>query len=92
MNFKELSARVATDMFIKKTLAEEIVKNVFETIENEVANGGEVSIHGFGRFTIRHAAARNGRNINTGEMIDVPARAVPKFVPHTALKEAVKNS
>lgn len=89
MNFKELSEKIATTHDLSKVLAERIVKDVFETIENEISTGGEVSVHGFGRFTIRKAAARNGRNLRTGEMIDIPAKSVPKFVAHTALKEAV---
>jgi DNA-binding protein HU-beta len=33
--------------------------------------------------------ARNGRNPGTGEEIKIKAKKVPKFVPGTALKDAV---
>ena len=91
MNFKELSEKIASTNGLTKTTAEQIVKQIFETIQDEISNGGEVAIHGFGRFTVRQAAARFGRNLTTGAMVEVPARKVPKFVPHSALKDAVKD-
>lgn len=89
MNFKDLSAKISELNGLTKVSAENIVKDVFEIIGDEMATGGEVSIHGFGRFTVRKAAARLGRNIKTGVDVQIPATVVAKFVAHTALKKAI---
>lgn len=89
MNFKEISAKIAENNEITKAMAERIVKEIFETITNELITEGEVSIHGFGRFTTRKAKARLGRNINTGVEVTIPEKIVAKFVAHSALKSAI---
>jgi integration host factor subunit beta len=46
-------------------------------------------VPGFGRFTLAHKAARTGRNPQTGEAINIAAKAVPVFRPAKQLKEKV---
>ena len=73
-----------------KVAAEEIVDMVFDSITVSLKKGDEVSIAGFGIFTVRQRAARQARNPRTGEMVSVAATKVPKFRAGKALKEAVK--
>lgn len=90
MNYQELSHKIAAQHGIAKTKGEQIVRDIFETIQNELAAEGEVAIRGFGRFTTRKAAARTARIIGTNEQIEIPARTVPKFVAYSTLKEAIQ--
>ena len=63
----------------------------FETsIIDELANGGEVALTGFGTFKVTERAARTGRNPKTGETLEIAASKVPSFKAGKALKEAVK--
>ena len=73
-----------------KTGAEEIVDLVFNTITDTMKKGDEVSIAGFGIFTVKHRAARQARNPRTGAMVSVAAMKVPKFRAGKALKDIVK--
>ena len=73
-----------------KVAAEEIVDLVFDTITNAMKKEEEVSIAGFGIFTVKHRAARQARNPRTGAMVSVPAMKAPKFRAGKGLKEAVK--
>ena len=73
-----------------KVAAEEIVDMVFDSITGSLKKGDEVSIAGFGIFTVRQRAARQARNPRTGEMVSVAATKVPKSRAGKALKEAVK--
>ena len=73
-----------------KVAAEEIVDLVFDSITNSLKKGEEVSIAGFGIFTVKQRAARQARNPRTGEMVNVAAMKVPKFRAGKALKETVK--
>lgn len=73
-----------------KVAAEEIVDMIFDAIVGSLKKGEEVSVAGFGIFSVKARAARQARNPRTGEMVDVPATKVPKFRAAKALKEAVK--
>ena len=41
--------------------------------------GDRVTLVGFGTFSVSERAARNGRNPQTGAVIKIKARKVPKF-------------
>ena len=48
-----------------------------------------VSLVGFGTFSVKHRAARDGRNPRTGETIKIKASNNPSFKAGKALKDAV---
>lgn len=73
-----------------KVQAEEIVDGLFDTIVATMKKGGEVSVAGFGIFSVKSRAARMARNPKTGEQVKVAATRVPKFRAAKALKDAVK--
>jgi len=73
-----------------KVQAEEIVDGLFDTIVGSLKKGNEVSVAGFGIFSVKARAARMARNPKTGEQVSVAATKVPKFRAAKALKEAVK--
>jgi len=73
-----------------KVQAEQVVDAVFEAIVSTMKKGDEVSIAGFGIFSIKNRAARQARNPRTGETLQVPAMKVPKFRAAKALKDSVK--
>lgn len=72
-----------------KVAAEELVDSMIEEIVKTLKKGGEVSIAGFGIFSVKTRAARMARNPKTGEQVKVPATKVPKFRPAKALKDAI---
>ena len=73
-----------------KKAAEDLVDLVFDTITNELKNGGEVTIAGFGVFAVKDRKAREARNPRTGEAVHVPAMKAPKFRAGKGLREAVR--
>jgi DNA-binding protein HU-beta len=73
-----------------KASAERVVDGIIEAIINSLKKEGEVSIAGFGIFSVKQRAARTARNPRTGETVNVPATKVPKFRAAKALKDAVK--
>jgi DNA-binding protein HU-beta len=89
MNKQALAEWVHGKLGGTKVQAEEIVDGLFETIIGTMKKGGEVSIAGFGIFSIKARAARTARNPKTGESVKVAAKKVPKFRPAKALKDAV---
>jgi DNA-binding protein HU-beta len=91
MNKNELVSAVAEKAGITKADAASAVDAVFEAVQGELKNGGDVRLAGFGSFTVSHRAASKGRNPSTGAEVDIAARNVPKFTPGKGLKEAVNG-
>ena len=60
-----------------------------ESIKEELASGGKITLVGFGNFEVAERAARMGRNPLTGESIEIKASKAPKFKAGKALKDAV---
>jgi DNA-binding protein HU-beta len=44
---------------------------------------------GFGKFYVREQKAREGKNLQTGETMQIEARKVPAFKAGKAFKESV---
>lgn len=82
-----ISAR--TDL--TRTQANEALDAVFDTVEGVLSRGGEVSLAGFGKFTVAERAARQGVHPRTGESMLIPATRVPKFTAGSNLKQAVRT-
>jgi DNA-binding protein HU-beta len=89
MNKGELIESVATSAGLSKADAGRAVDAVVESIAGALKGGSQVSLVGFGTFTVKHRAARQGRNPRTGETIQIKASNVPGFKAGKALKEAV---
>ena len=68
---------------------ERIINIVLDEITGALARGDRVELRGFGAFTVKHRAARQGRNPRTGETIQIAASNVPGFKAGKALKDAV---
>lgn len=90
MNKQALADWVHGKLGGTKVQAEELVDGLFDAIVGTLKKGGEVSIAGFGIFSVKQRAARMARNPKTGEQVKVAATKVPKFRAAKALKDAVK--
>lgn len=73
MNTTELADAVAAANDLSKAKAKEVVNSIFTSIIEAAKQGDEVAIAGFGRFTVKERAAREGRNPRTGETLNIPA-------------------
>jgi DNA-binding protein HU-beta len=60
-----------------------------EAIIGAMKEGDQVSLVGFGTFMVKERAARQGRNPQTGETIQIKASNIPSFKAGKALKDAV---
>ena len=89
MNKAELIDAVAEAADISKASATRAVDAVTDAITSTLKKDEQVTIVGFGTFSLRKRAARSGRNPRTGETISIKASNVPGFKPGKALKDAV---
>ena len=70
--------------------ATDAVNAIVEGMSVTLSTGTDVTLQGFGTFTVKTRAARTGRNPRTGEAIDIPAGKTVKFKAGKHLKEMVK--
>jgi DNA-binding protein HU-beta len=89
VNKTELIDAVAEGADISKAAATRAVDTMLDSISKTLATGNQVTLVGFGTFSVKQRAARTGRNPRTGEPIDIPAAKVPGFKAGKALKDAV---
>jgi DNA-binding protein HU-beta len=73
----------------KKTVAEDAINCVLDTIAKALKKGDKVTLIGFGTFSVVKRAARTGRNPQTGKALTIKAKKVPKFVAGKKLKDIV---
>jgi len=79
MNKGELIEAVAAAADLTKADATKAVEAFVNSVTRALKNGEQVSIVGFGSFSVKSRAARQGRNPKTGETIDIKASRVPGF-------------
>ncbi|MEJ2139639.1 MAG: HU family DNA-binding protein [Gammaproteobacteria bacterium] len=89
MNKGELIESVANSANLSKADAGRAVDAIIDSISGALKSGSQVSLVGFGTFTVKKRAARQGRNPRTGETIQIKASNVPGFKAGKALKDAV---
>lgn len=90
MNKKELIEKMAEKAGLKKTEAEKALKAFEESVVDALKKDDKVTLVGFGTFAVSERKARKGRNPQTGQEINIPAKKAPKFVPGKLFKDSVK--
>ncbi len=90
MNKGDLVGKIASDTGITKSQAEAAFNSIVGAVTSSLKKGQKVTIVGFGTFSVAKRKARAGRNPQTGAVIKIAARKVPKFTPGSELKKAVK--
>lgn len=73
---------------LSKADMEAVMDSLEEAVHMELAAGGEVTLPGIGKLTVKGRAGRTGRNPQTGEPIEIRPKRVPHFSAAKALREA----
>ena len=91
MNKKELIEEIRQDLQLTVRETERFINCFMEKVGQELEDGGEVRLVGFGTFKTVEKAARKGINPRTKKEIKIPAKKTPKFTPGKKLKERVNG-
>ena len=89
MNRMELVAAIAEKSELSKKDAEKALKAFTDVVAEELKKGEQIQLVGFGTFEVSERAAREGRNPQTGETMQIKASKSPKFTAGKALKDAL---
>lgn len=90
MNKAELVEEVVNETGLTRRTAREAVNTTTSVITDALARGEKVTLVGFGTFKVMERKARTGRNPQTAQTIQIPAKKVPKFRPGKELREEVR--
>ena len=91
MNKTDLVTHVADATGISKGDADKAVDAVIGAITKALQSDEDVTLVGFGSFSVTARPERTGRNPRTGEEIKIAASKAPTFKAGKLLKEAVNG-
>lgn len=86
MRKPQLATVISEETGLNKDKANEVLNAILDTITQAV-DSQSVTLVGFGTFEKRHRGARNGKNPQTGEALQIKASNTVAFKPGKALRE-----
>ncbi|MDC3332456.1 HU family DNA-binding protein, partial [Ilumatobacter sp.] len=89
MTKAEMIDAVSTASGVSKADAERTLGAFFDFVVTETKKGEKVAWAGFGSFSTTQRAAREGRNPQTGEPVQIKASTAMKFTASSTLKQAL---
>ncbi len=90
MNKTQMVDTIAAETGLTKKAVGDVLEAFMDAVMQTVKKGDSVTFTGFGTFKASKRAARTGRNPQTGETIQIPARTVPVFKAGKGFKELVR--
>ncbi len=90
MNKAELIEGVSDKTGLTKKETGNVIDAITDTVKEIMSKGERITLVGFGTFHVMKRKAREGRNPQTGEKLQIPAKKVPKFKAGKKLREAVR--
>lgn len=90
MNKAELIEQISKMTSATKADTERLLDAFVDVVSKNIKKKDGVKLVGFGTFAVSNRKARVGRNPQTGEEIQIPARKVPVFRPGKELKDSVR--
>lgn len=87
----EIVKSLNTTMNLSKEKCASLVESVFELIKDELGEGRDVLISGFGKWSVNDKNPRKGRNPQTGTALMLDGRRVITFKCSRKLKETLNS-
>ena len=91
MKKRLLIEAIAASAQLTKADAARALDGFTSAVTSALQAGDNVSLIGFGTFSVKERAARKGRNPKTGVELDIPASKVPDFKAGKGLKDAIAS-
>ena len=91
MHKEEFSKHIAQQHNITQKAAHDVIDTFTSSVIDAMGQSKEISLLGFGNFTVSKVEARKGRNPRTGAELKIAAYNQPKFKVGQKLKDAVNK-
>jgi len=87
----KLVTRLQTQIGMSKPESRQIVERLFEIMKDTLANGEDLLISAYGKFSVRQKNARRGRNPQTKDALMLQARKVLVFKASGVLRKRMNT-
>ena len=91
LNKTEMVDQIAEGAGVSKKDAKGMLDAFTDAVGDALSGGDTIQLPGFGSFKVSERAARQGRNPQTGEAIDIAASRIPSFKAGKTLKDRVNG-
>ena len=91
MTKADLVEKIFEKIGLSKKEAQEIIEILFDTMKLTFIEGESIKISGFGTFNVRQKKSRRGRNLKTGEDLEITPRRVITFRASNQLKSVMEK-
>lgn len=88
MTKADIVEQISNETGVDKKTVLTVVESMMATVKQNMVDGNEVFLRGFGSFIIKTRAAKIGRNISLNTSVKIPEHNIPAFKP---CKEFVKE-
>jgi integration host factor subunit alpha len=88
---EKMISRLQTQVGLSKQESRAVVERVLNIIKGTLAEGEDLLISGFGKFSVRQKNARRGRNPQTKENLILRARKVVVFKTSGVLRNRING-
>lgn len=90
MTKADIVTEIAHRTGLERVAIQVIVDEFMEAVKDNMAEGENIYLRGFGTFEIVKRAEKTARNISKGTTLIVPAHNVPHFKPSQEFKACLK--
>lgn len=90
MTKEELGKRLANVTELSQKEAVAVIEKIMTIATDELAQGGKITLRGFGTLHVVQRKGKVGRDITHNEAVIVPPCNVVRFKPAKTLKQIVK--
>ncbi len=90
MTKAEIVTRINEKTGIEKVAVMAIIEEVMASIKENMANGENIYLRGFGTFHIVERKEKIGRNISKNTSVVIPAHKIPRFKPSKEFNGMIK--
>lgn len=92
MTKADIISEIADKTGIDKADVQSTVEAFFTVVKNNMAEGENIYVRGFGSFVNKRRAKKIGRNISKNEPIVINEHYIPSFKPSKTFVEKIKGS
>ncbi len=91
MTKAEIVAQISSETGIEKEKALKVVEAFMVVVKNNIVNGEDIFLRGFGTFTTKTRKEKIGRLIKENKSVVVPEHKIPYFKPCEEFKSQLSK-
>jgi len=92
MTKADIVNEIAEKTGVERTIVLNTVESFMKVVKNNMTQGKNIYLRGFGTFLCKKRAAKIGRNITKNQAVHIPAHYIPAFKPAKTFSERVKRN